>query len=51
MHFLASALAPRYLIVLLAILLVLLLLTALFLVNTHLGGIPGFVLSTDSILD
>lgn len=51
MHYLSSALAPRYLVVLLAVLLVLLLLTVLFLVNAHVGGMPSLVQSTESILD
>jgi hypothetical protein len=50
MNHLSVALAPRYLVVLLVVLLVLLLLTA-FLVHAHLGAMPSFVQSTESILD
>ena len=50
MNYLSIALAHRYLVVLLVVLLALLLLTAL-LVHAHLGGMPSFVQSTDSILD
>jgi hypothetical protein len=50
MNHLSVALAPRFFIILLVVLLALLLLTA-FLVHAHLGGIPSFVQSTDSILD
>ena len=49
MNYLSGAIAPRYLVVLLAILLVLL--TVLMLVHAHLGGIPTLVQSTESILD
>ena len=51
MHYLSRALAPRFFVVLLAVLLVLLLLTVLFLVHLHLGGTPSFVQSTEGILD
>ena len=51
MQFLSSALTPRILVVLLAVLVVLMLLTVLFLVHMHLGGLPNFAQSTDSILD
>ena len=51
MHYLSRALAPRFLVVLLAVHLVLLLLTVLFLVHSHFGGMPSFVQSTESILD
>jgi hypothetical protein len=51
MHSLSGALAPRYLVVLLAVLLVLVLLTVLFLVHTHLGAMPSFAQSTEGILD
>jgi hypothetical protein len=50
MHYLSGALTPRFLVVLLAVLVVLLLLTV-FLVHAHLGAMPSFVQSTDSILD
>ena len=43
-------LAPRYRIVLMVVLLDLVLLMAV-LVHAHLGGMPSFVQSTDSILD
>jgi hypothetical protein len=49
MNYLSGALAPRYLVVLLAILLVLL--TVLLLAHAHLGGIPALVQSTEGILD
>ena len=49
MQFLLGALAPRYLVILLAVLLVLL--TVLFLVHAHLGGMPMLAQSTESILD
>jgi hypothetical protein len=51
MHSLSGVLAPRYLIILLAVLLVLVLLTILFLVHAHLGGMPMLAQSTESILD
>jgi hypothetical protein len=51
MHSLSGALIPRFLVVLLAVLVVLTLLTVLFLVHMHLGGTPMFVQSTESILD
>ncbi len=51
MHYLSIALAPRFLVVLLAVLLVLVLLSVLFLAHFHLGGMPGFVQSTEGILD
>ncbi len=51
MLFLSSALTPRFLVVLLAVLVVLILLTVLFLPHMHLGGTPMLVQSTDSILD
>ena len=50
MSHLSVALAPRYLVVLLAVLLALLLLSV-FLVHAHLGVMPSFVQSTESILD
>ena len=50
MNHLSGALAPRFLVVLLVVLLALLLLTVL-LVHAHLGAMPSFVQSTDSILD
>ena len=51
MHSLAGALASRYLVILLAVLLVLVLLTVLFLVHAHPGGMPMLAQSTESILD
>lgn len=51
MHFLSSALTPRFLVVLLAVLLVLMLLTTLFLLHMHTGAMHMFVQSTESILD
>jgi hypothetical protein len=51
MHSLSGALTPRFLVVLLAVLVVLMLLTVLFLVHMHLGGTPMFVQSTEGILD
>ena len=51
MHSLSGALAPSYLVILLAVLLVLVLLTVLFLVHAHLGGLPMLAQSTESILD
>ena len=50
MNHLSIALAHRYLVVLLVVLLALLLLTA-FLVHAHPGGMPSFVQSTEGILD
>ena len=50
MHSLLGILTPRFLVVLVVVLLALLLLTA-FLVHAHLGGMPSFVQSTESILD
>ena len=50
MNSLSVTLAPRYLFVLLVVLLALLLLTV-FLVHAHLGAMPSFVQSTESILD
>ena len=50
MHSLSGVLAPRYLVILLAVLLVLVLLTVL-LVHTHLGGMPILAQSTEGILD
>lgn len=50
MNHLSVALAPRYLVVLLAVFLALLLLT-IFLVHAHLGGMPTLVQSTEGILD
>ena len=49
MNYLSGALNPRFLVVLLAVLLVLL--TVLFLLHAHVGGIPTLVQSTESILD
>ena len=51
MHSLSSALPPRFLVIPLTVLVVLMLLTVLFLVHMHLGGLPTFAQSTDSILD
>ena len=51
MHSLSGALTPRFLVVLLAVLVVLMLLTVLFLVHMHLGGTHLFVQSTEGILD
>ena len=51
MQFLSSALTPRFLIVLLAVLVVLMLLTILFLPHMHLGVPHILVQSTESILD
>ena len=51
MQFLSSAYTPRFLVVLSAVLVVLMLLTILFLPHVHLGGMPMLVQSTDSILD
>jgi hypothetical protein len=51
MHSLLSTLTPRFLVVLLAVLVVLMLLTVLFLLHMHLGGTPMFVQSTEGILD
>jgi hypothetical protein len=51
MHYLSGALTPRFPVVLLAVLLVLLLLTALLLVHAHLGGMPALAQSTEGILD
>jgi hypothetical protein len=50
MHSLLGTLTPRFLVVLVVVLLALLLLTA-FLVHAHLGGMSSFVQSTESILD
>jgi len=49
MNYLSSALVPRFLIVLLAVLLVLL--VVLFLLHSHVGGMPTLVQSTEGILD
>jgi hypothetical protein len=51
MQFLSSAYTPRFLVVLSAVLVVLMLLTILFLLSMHLGGTHMLVQSTDSILD
>ena len=51
MQFLSGALTPRFLIVLLAVLVVLMLLTILFLPHMHLGGTHMLVQSTEGILD
>ena len=51
MQFLSSALTPRILIVLLAVLVVLMLLTILILPHMHLGVPHMLVQSTESILD
>jgi hypothetical protein len=51
MHSLSSTFTPRFLVVLLAVLVVLMLLTVLFLLHMHLGGTHMFVQSTESILD
>jgi hypothetical protein len=48
MYHLSGAFAPRYLVVFLAILLVLL--TVLLLVHAHQGGVPTLVQSTEAIL-
>ena len=50
MNRLSIALAPRYLIVLLVVLLALLLLTV-FLIHAHPGAMPSLVQSTEGILD
>jgi hypothetical protein len=47
---LSGALASRSLVILLAVLLVLVLLTVLFLVHAHLGGMPILAQSTEAIL-
>lgn len=51
MHSLSGTLASRYLVILLAVLLVLVLLTVLFLVHAHLGGMPTLAGSTEAILE
>jgi len=51
MHSLSGALASRYLVILLAVLLVFVLLTVLFLVHAHLGSMPMLAQSTEGILD
>jgi hypothetical protein len=51
MPFLSSALTPRFLVVLLAVLVVLILLTILFLPHMHLGFPHMLVQSTEGILD
>jgi hypothetical protein len=51
MHSLSGALASRNLVILLAVLLVLVLLTVLFLAQAHLGGMPMLAQSTEGILD
>ena len=51
MHSLSGALTPRFLVVLLAVLVVLMLLTVLILPHMHLGVPHMLVQSTDSILD
>jgi hypothetical protein len=51
MQFLSGALTPRFLVVLLAVLVVLMLLTILFLPHMHLGGTHMLVQSTEGILD
>jgi 1,4-dihydroxy-2-naphthoate octaprenyltransferase len=50
MHSLSGALASRYLVILLAVFLVLVLLTVLFLIHAHLGGMPMLAQSTEAIL-
>jgi 1,4-dihydroxy-2-naphthoate octaprenyltransferase len=50
MHSLSGALASRYLVILLSVLLVLVLLTVLFLIHAHLGGMPMLAQSTEAIL-
>ena len=47
---LSDALASRSLVILLAVLLVLVLLTVLFLVHAHLGGMPMLAQSTEAIV-
>jgi hypothetical protein len=49
MYHLSVALAPRFLIIFLAFLLVLFI--VFLLVHSHLGGMPALVQSTESILD
>jgi len=51
MNHLSVALAPRFLGVLLAVLLALLLLTALVLVRAHVGAAPTLAGSTEAILE
>jgi hypothetical protein len=51
MQFLSNALTPRFLIVLLAVLVVLMLLTVLILPHMHLGVPHMLVQSTEGILD
>ena len=51
MHSLSIALTPRFLIILLAVLVVLMLLTVLFLPHMHLGETLMLVQSTEGILD
>lgn len=51
MHSLSGILSTRFLIVLLAVLVILMLLTVLFLPHMHLGTTPMFVQSTEGILD
>ena len=51
MHSLTGVLTPRFLVVLLAVLLVLMLLAVLFLLHMHMGTTHVFVQTTESILD
>ena len=51
MHSLSAALTPRFLAVLLAVLVVLMLLTVLLLLQMHVGTTHMFAQSTESILD
>ncbi len=50
MYTVSSALTPRFLVVLFAVILVLALLTILLLVQAHLGAMPSLVQSTEAIL-
>jgi hypothetical protein len=50
MYTLSSALTPRFLVVLFAVILVLALLTILLLVQAHVGAMPSLVQSTEAIL-
>ena len=51
MHSLSGTLIPRFLIVLLAVILILTLLATLFLLHMHTGATHMFVQSTEGILD
>ena len=51
MYSLSGALTPRFLVVLLAVLLVLMLLTVFFLLHMHTGATHMLVQSTEGILD